>query len=91
MHKSVKACVKCGGYIECTKKVKQGDMCNPLLFLLFTSELGNICLLFANDIVLMSEIVIGLHNQLNVLYNVSVTLSLNVNKINNIVVINKNE
>lgn len=39
----------------------------------------------------MSEIVIGLHDQLNVLHKTSVTLSLNVNKINNIVVINKNE
>lgn len=44
MHSNVKARVRCGtyytDYIMCTRDVKQGDACSPILFSLFINELA---------------------------------------------------
>ena len=85
-------------YINCTRGVKQGDVCSPVLFSLFINELaleiiqngkhgatfGNdfielFILLFADDIVLLSETIIGLQTQLNSLYRAAMQLQLKVN------------
>ncbi len=102
MYDDVKAKVKCGAkfsdFISCTRGVKQGDTCSPVLFSLFINELaleiinngrhGAILnpdfielfiMLFADDIVLLSETVIGLQTQLNSLYNAASRLELKVN------------
>ena len=85
-------------YINCTRDVKQGDVCSPVLFSLFINELaleiiqngkhgatfGNdfielFILLFADDIILLSETIIGLQTQLNSLYRAAMQLQLKVN------------
>ena len=85
-------------YINCTRGVKQGDVCSPVLFSLFINELaleiiqngkhgatfGNdvielFILLFADDIILLSETIIGLQTQLNSLYRATMQLQLKVN------------
>ena len=44
MYKDVKAKVRCGAkftnWINCTRGVKQGDVCSPILFSLFINELA---------------------------------------------------
>ena len=44
MYENVKARIRCGAkftdYINCTRGVKQGDMCSPVLFSLFIIELA---------------------------------------------------
>ena len=88
MYKTVEARVGCGAHftecISCTRGVKQGDVCSPVLFSLFINELALeiiskgkhgvtfssfsvelFILLFADDIVLLSETVTGLQTQLN--------------------------
>ena len=88
MYANVKARIRCGAdlteYIACTRGVKQGDVCSPVLFSLFINELALeiigsgkhgvtlspdfielFILLFADDIILSSETVAGLQNQLN--------------------------
>ena len=44
MYQIVKAKVRCGsqytGYINCTRGVKQGDVCSPVLFSLFINDLA---------------------------------------------------
>ena len=84
----VKAKVKCGAkfsdFISCTRGVKQGDTCSPVLFSVFINEIAleiinngrqgailnpdfkeQFIMLFADDIVLLSETVTGLQTQLN--------------------------
>ena len=88
MYENVKARIRCGcgarftDYINCTRGVKQGDVCIPVLFTLFINE-GAVAiinngrhgvslssdfvqlwiLLFADDMILLSETVIGLQTQ----------------------------
>ena len=99
MHNDVKAKVRCGtkfsDFISCTRGVKQGDTCGPVLFSLFINELALeminngrhgatlnpffielFIMLFADDIVLLSETMIGLQTQLNSLYNAASRLEL---------------
>ena len=85
-------------YINCTRGVKQGDVCSPVLFSLFINELaleiiqngkhgstfGNdfielFILLFADDIILLSETIIGLQTQLNSLYRAAMRMQFKVN------------
>ena len=44
MYENVKATIRCGAkftdYINCTRGVKQGDVCSPVLFPLFINELA---------------------------------------------------
>ena len=44
MYENVKARTRCGAkltyYIDCTRGVKQGDVCSPVLFSLFINELA---------------------------------------------------
>ena len=102
MYTEVKAKVRCGvnftDFISCTKGLKQGDTCSPLLFSIFINELSleiiqngkhgaNISfelielflLLFADDMALIAETVVGLQTQLNNLYAASLRLNLTVN------------
>ena len=113
MYENVKArircCAKFTDYINCTRGVKQGDVCSPVLFSLFISELALdiinngrhgvslssdfvqlVILLFADDMILLSETVIGLQTQLNSLFSAAsrLQLKLNMNK-SNIVVFRK--
>ena len=100
MYSDVKARVRNGAklsnLIDCTKGVKQGDVCSPILFSLFINELAIeiieggrhgvnfgvieiFILLFADDLVLLSETVVGLQTQLNNLYRAATRLELKVN------------
>ena len=92
-------------FINCTPAVKQGDVCSGVLFSLFINELvldiinnGRpssdsvqlVILLFADDMLLLSETVIGLQTQLNSLFSATTRLQLEVNKNkSNIVVFRK--
>ena len=113
MYENVKARIRCGAkftdYINCTRGVKQGDVCSPVLFSLFINDLAleiinngrhGVSLscdfvqlaipLFADDMILLSETVIGLQTQLNSLFSAASRLQLKV-KMNksNIVVFRK--
>ena len=113
MYENVKARIRCGAkftvYINCTRGVKQGDVCSPVLFSLFINDLALeiinngrhgvslscdfvqlAILLFADDMILLSETVIGLQTQLNSLFSAASRLQLKV-KMNksNIVVFTK--
>ena len=102
IYNTVKTKVKCGNklseYVNCTRGVKQGDVCSPVLFSLFINELAVevinrgrhggrfttdflelFILLLADDVVLVSETVVGLQRQLNSLYNSASQLQLRVN------------
>ena len=102
MYDNVKARVRSGvdvtDYIMCSRGVKQGDVCSPVLFSLFINELALeiihngkhgitlspdlielFILLFADDIILLSETAVGLQNQLNSLYRAASQLELKVN------------
>ena len=113
MYENVKARVRCGAkftdYIKCTRDVKQGDVCSPVLFSLFINDLALdiinngrhgvslssdfvqlVILLFADDMILISETVIGLQTQLNNLFSAASRLQLKVNmNKSNIVVFRK--
>ena len=113
MYENVKARIRCGAtftdYIKCTRGVKQGDVCSPVLFSLFINELALdiiyngrhgvslsndfvqlVILLFADDMILLSETVIGLQTQLNNLFSAASRLQLKVNmNKSNIVVFRK--
>ena len=113
MYENVKARIRCGAtftdYINCTRGVKQGDVCSAVLFSLFINELALdiiyngrhgvslsndfvqlVILLFADDMILLSETVIGLQTQLNNLFSAASRLQLKVNmKKSNIVVFRK--
>ena len=113
MYENVKARIRCGAtftdYINCTRDVKQGDVCSPVLFSLFINELALdiiyngrhvvslsndfvqlVILLFADDMILLSETVIGLQTQLNNLFSAASRLQLKVNmNKSNIVVFRK--
>ena len=102
LYENVKARIRYGAkftdYINCTRGVKQGDVCNPVLFSLFINELALeiinnsrhrvslsgdfvqlVILLFADDMILLSETVIGLQTQLNSLFSAASRLQLKVN------------
>ena len=113
MYENVKARIRCGAkftdYIKCTRGVKQGDVCSPVLFSLFINDLALdiinngrhgvslssdfvqlVILLFADDMILISETVIGLQTQLNSLFSAASRLQLKVNmNKSNIVVFRK--
>ena len=44
MYENVKARIRCGAkftdYIKCTRGVKEGDVCSPVLFSLFINDLA---------------------------------------------------
>ena len=95
--------------INCTRGVKQGDVCSPVLFSVFINELALdiinngrhgvslssdfvqlVILLFADDMILLSETVISLQTQLNNLFSAASRLQLKVNmNKSNIVVFRK--
>ena len=102
MYENVTARIRYGAtftdYINCTRGVKQGDVCSPVLFSLFINELALdiiyngrhrvslsndfvqlVILLFADDMILLSETVIGLQTQLNNLFSAASRLQLKVN------------
>ena len=102
MYENVKARIRRGAkftdYINCTRGVKQRDVCSPVLFSLFINELALdiindgrhgvslssdfvqlVILLFADDMILLSETVIGLQTQLNSLFSAASRLQLKVN------------
>ena len=112
MYENVKARIRCGAkftdYIKCTRGVKQGGVCNLVLFSLFINDLALdinngrhgvslssdfvqlVILLFADDMILISETVIGLQTQLISLFSAASRLQLKVNmNKNNIVVFRK--
>ena len=82
----------------CSRGLKQGDSCSPVLFSLLTNELANeivlegkhgitlppdilqiLIMLFADDVVLLSNTIVGLQQQLNVLRDTAKRLHLVVN------------
>ena len=99
MYENVKARIRCGAkftdYINCTRGVKQGDVCSPVLFSLFINELalditnnGKHGISLSSDFVQLvillfaddiSETVIGLQTQLNSLFSAVSRLQLKVN------------
>ena len=102
MYRIVKACIRNGNNVTdafiCQKGLKQREITNPLLLLLFINELaGDIIkngrhgiqllpdmlelfiLLFADDIVLLLDTIVGLQNQLDVLVRSCARLDLHVN------------
>ena len=110
MYEKVKARIICGAkftdYIKCTRCVKLGDVCSPVLFSLFINDLALdiinnsrhgvslssdfvqlVILLFADDMILLSETVIGLQTQLNSLFSAAsrLQLKLSMNKSNTVV------
>ena len=113
MYVSVKARVRCGAKLSqsimCSRGVKQGDVCSPILCSLFINELAVdvirngrhgvqfsidpfvlFILLLADDIVLLSETIVGLQSQLNSLHRSACALDLKVNlEKSNIVVFRK--
>ena len=113
MYENVKARIRCGAkftdYINCTRSVKQGGMCSPVLFSLFINDLDLdiinngrhglslnsdfvqlVIQLFADDVILLSETVIGLQTQLNSLFSAASRLQFKVNmNTSNIVVFRK--
>ena len=102
MYENVKARIRCGAkftdYIKCTRGVKQGNVCSPVLFSLFINDIALdiinngrhgvslssdfvqlVILYFADDMILISETVIGLQTQLNSLFSAASKLQLKVN------------
>ena len=98
----MKARIRCGAtftdYTNCTRSVKQGKVCSPIVFSLFINELALdiinngrhgvslssdfvqlVILLFADEIILLFETVIGLQTQLNSLFSPASRLQLKVN------------
>lgn len=87
--------------MNCTRGVKQGDVCSPVLFSLFINELAFeiinngkhgvsfssifvdlVILLSADDIIQLSETVIGLQTKLSSLSHAASKLKLKVNMSN---------
>ena len=102
MYKVVKARVRVGGDLTeafmCSRGLKQGDSCSPILFSLLINELANenvlkgkhsitlspnilqiLIMLFADDVVLLANTIVGLQQQLNVLRDTVKRLHLVVN------------
>ena len=102
MYEVVKARVRAGGDLTeafmCSRGLKQGDSCSPILFPLLIKELANetalkgkhgitlspdilqiLIMLFADDVVLLSNTIAGLHCWLNVLRDTAKRLHLVVN------------
>ena len=96
MYEVVKARVRVGGDLTeafmCSRGLKQGDRCSPILFSLLINELANeivlkgkhgitlspdiLQILIMLDVVLLSNTIIGLQQQLNVLRNTAKRLHL---------------
>ena len=97
----MKARIRCGAtfidYTNCTRGVKQGKVCSPVVFSLFINELALdiinngrhgvslssdfvqlVILLFADEMILLSEVVTGLQIQLNSLFSPASRLQLKV-------------
>ena len=100
MYEVGKARVRVGGDLTeafmCSRGLKQGDSCNPILFSLLINELANeivlkgkhgitpdilqiLIMLFADDVVLLSNTIVGLQQQLSVLRDAAKRLHLVVN------------
>ena len=102
MYEVVKARVRAGGDLTeafmCSRGLKQGDSCSPVLFSLIINELANdivlkdkngttlppdilqnLIILFADEIVLLSNTIVGLQQQLSVLRDTAKRLLLVVN------------
>ena len=103
MYEVVKARVRVNGSVteafECSRGLKQGENCSPILFSLLINELANeveqhgkhgitlspyliqiLIMLFADDVLLISNTVVGLQQQLNILRNAAHKLNLLVNR-----------
>ena len=103
MYEVVKARVRVNGSVteafECSRRLKQGENCSPILFSLLINELANeveqhekhgltlspyliqiLIMLFAYDVLLISNTVVGLQQQLNILRNAAHKLNLLVNR-----------
>ena len=102
MYEVVTARVRVGGDLTkafmCSRGLKQGDSCSPILFSLLINELANeivlkgkhgitlspdilqiLIMLFADDVVLLSNTIVGLQQQLSVLRDTAKRLHLVVN------------
>ena len=60
MYDDVKAKVRCGekfsDFISCTRAVKQGDTCSPVLFPLFINELALEMIIMVDTVRLLTQI-----------------------------------
>ena len=84
---------------ECSRRLKQGENCSPILLSFLINELANeveqhqkagnklvilliqiLIMLFAGDVLLISNIAVGLQQQLNILRNAAHKLNLLVNR-----------
>ena len=97
------------GVFECSRGLKQGENCSPILFSLLINELANeveqhgkpgitlspylvqiLIMLFAYDVLLISNTVVGLQQQLNILRNAAHKLNLLVNREKSKIIIFRN-
>ena len=111
MYEIVKARVRVNGNVteafECSRGLKQGENCSPILFSLLINELANgveqhrkhgitlspyliqiLIMLLADDMLLISNTVVGLQQQLNILRNAAHKLNLLVNRDKSKIIIN---
>ena len=94
---------------ECSRRLKQGENCSPILLSFLINELANeveqhqkagnklvilliqiLIMLFAGDVLLISNIAVGLQQQLNILRNAAHKLNLLVNRDKSKIIIFRN-